>query len=123
MGSLLKFLAVLASLMAGLMALVVGLALWPFFYNQHVFPLGRLSKTIHIEDPCDEVERQFADYYRKHQDAQEIYFNTGTPGRLYGAANYARSLSLYHVNLFDDIQLNVWCGADDRVVKIQFIGD
>ena len=98
----------------------------PFVYNHHIFPLGRLQNRIHVGDKCVDVEKQFAAYYAAHQNAHEIYFNKGerSTSFLGTPITPSRYLSLYHVNLFDDVQLNVICDSlDDRVAQVQFIGD
>lgn len=103
----------------------IGVMFAPYVYNYHLFPLARLHKTIGIGDSCDEVSAKFQAYHEKYKNASQIYFNEGmTETEDDGSAiEPSRFLALYHVNIFDDIQLNLVCDANGDVSKIQFIGD
>lgn len=60
------------------LACLFGIAVWPFFYNAHVSPLGRLHKTVAVGDPWETTASRFQVYYDHHRDAGEISFNEGT---------------------------------------------
>lgn len=99
---------------------------WAPAYNRYVFPLGRLSGRVHVGDSCGDVHTKFAAYYARYRNDGEISFNESvatTTILLTESVPSGRRLHLYHVNVFDDVQLTVRCDTSDRVAEMLFIGD
>ena len=105
--------------------LVAAIALGPFFYNRYVFPLGRLSGTISVGDRCEGIDAAFREYYEEHSRGMgEIYFSSGPTDRFLGQTiEPSQGFHLYHVNMFDDIQLDIICNDRGEVSHKLFIGD
>ncbi len=105
---------------------IVACAAYPLLHNHYVHPMGRLASSLGAGDSCDEVAssfQQYADSTRSadvqlelHGTTPHIYFNTTgeTP---------QRTLFLYDLSLFDDLQIHVLCSHDNRLAETVFVGD
>jgi hypothetical protein len=116
--------------LAAALTLVAFLAIgvYPFVHNKYIHPLGRLSRSIAVGDQCEPVRAKFRAYFVARSESPEVQLS-----EFDSTSNdfYVRALSLpFYTGLFindtspfDDVQITVLCGADNRVTKILFVGD
>jgi hypothetical protein len=107
---------------------ILAIGVYPFLHNEYIHPLGRLSHSIAVGDRCESVRAKFKAYFAVRSESPEAQFSEfdSTTNDFYvrvlSIPSYT-GLHLYDTSPFDDIQLTVLCGGDDRVTKILFVGD
>jgi hypothetical protein len=108
---------------------IASIGLLPVFgslYNQHLFPLGRLAKTIHEGDSFDAVRSKFIAYRDRHGEDRAIQFSefeSETDLLRTRAIPKSKGLHLYDESCFDDVQLTVLFDSDGRVSEKLLISD
>jgi hypothetical protein len=110
----------------GIVALVLGITLYPMLHNRYVFPLGRLYGSVSKGEPYEEVRTKFAEYYESKKDEGQVQFNeqvVETDLLRTKQIPPSRVLSLYDLSAFDDVQLQVLFDERGRVSEVLFVGD
>lgn len=103
--------------------IAIMIILFPIIYNNYIFPLWRLNNNIKNWDSYDNLYTIFNNYYLEYKNKDEIYFNYWIEKKEYTWHLWDKFLSLYHVNIFDDIQLSVYFDENNKVKEIIFIWD
>ena len=109
-----------------LLVLVFGMPFYGYFYNCHIFPLGRLANSIHEGDAFEDVRSKFAAYYEEYRDQRPVQFSqfeSETDLLKSRAIPKSRGLHLYDETVFDDVQLSVLFDGEGRVSEKLFVGD
>jgi len=101
---------------------------YPDIHNNHIFPLGRLHKSIVSGDSFVEVREKFLDYYtrqRREDDNGNVQFMIGIRDEdFYGMPmNESQYIYLSDVSYFGDLQLGVIFDKEEKANQIYFTGD
>lgn len=115
-----------AAAVVGIAALLFGVTFYPMLHNRYVFPLGRLYGSVSKGESYEAVHAKFAEYYESRRDRGTVQFNeqmVETDLLRTKQMPPSRTLSLYDLSAFDDVQLQVRFDAQGRVDEILFTGD
>ena len=100
---------------------MVGVFGYPFFHNEFLHPLGRLSRDIEVGQTCDQVSEMFTIYMREHAVSSRASASehqlTHDLLRHHKDLPPSRGLSLYDESVFDDLQIRVRCDAAGKVAE------
>ncbi len=97
-----------------------------FVYNEYIFGLGKLHKSLAVGDSYDEVYSMYSAYIDGRTNTECFQFSEGIRENDFSGLPIAESKYLFIYDcssLFDDVQLGVLFDGADKVKKLYFVGD
>lgn len=110
----------------GLLILVVSSPFLAYAYNNYVFGLGRLARSIEIGDGYEEVYGKLAAYYESRKGKPQLQFveyESTQDLRYTRDIPKAKVLAIYDLSVFSQVQLSLQFDEQERVADSLFVGD